>query len=44
MVLGKEVFIFDHNNKSKNIKRIINYLSSFKSQFIIIDEFLIQLH
>jgi hypothetical protein len=38
---GKEVFIFDHYNTSDSYKKtIISYLESFKSKYIIIDEFL----
>ena len=39
--MGKEVFIFDHNNITDLYKTTIkNYLNTFKSKYIIIDEFL----
>ena len=38
---GKEVFIFNHHNSSDKYKKtIISYLNTFKSKYIIIDEFL----
>ena len=38
---GKEVFIFNHHDTSDKYKKtIISYLNTFKSKYIIIDEFL----
>jgi len=39
--LGKQVLLFDHNNTSKSYKKKVKiYLSLFKSQYIILDQYL----
>jgi hypothetical protein len=39
--LGKQVLLFDHKNTSRNYKKKIQiYLSVFKSQYIILDEYI----
>jgi|SaaInlStandDraft_5_1057022.scaffolds.fasta_scaffold11219_2 hypothetical protein len=39
--LGKQILLFDHNNTSKSYKKKVQiYISLFKSQYIILDEYL----